>query len=327
MTTVCWDVYYKHLVYLNHDAEGIMTDDDKFEGDLFREYSEADFDWDDKEENIGTLFGMAFIDLELISETTEGRDINIDGVDDADDGEDDTSDTNNGEDANDMARAALSVVLGPAEVYDVERFPGPEAGVPMENMTAHQTHYIYQQQLGSDAECVPFKSQLDWEIVRWAKLHGPSSSAITELLKIEGKLVDALGLSFKNAQELNLLIDKSLPECPCFHHHNTKIGRETVIMYSHNIISCIQSLYGNPKFTTHLIHKPERHYTQPQAGDEQTCVFHDMHTGMWWWQVQMAVESLKPGTTIIPLIIASDRTQGTCPRRLDINHHIKAKFC
>jgi hypothetical protein len=32
----------------------------------------------------------------------------------------------------------------------------------------------------------PFKSKLDWDFARWAKLRGPSSTAINELLKIDG---------------------------------------------------------------------------------------------------------------------------------------------
>jgi hypothetical protein len=32
----------------------------------------------------------------------------------------------------------------------------------------------------------PFTSQIDWEVARWAKLCGPSSTAFSDLLKIEG---------------------------------------------------------------------------------------------------------------------------------------------
>jgi hypothetical protein len=33
---------------------------------------------------------------------------------------------------------------------------------------------------------VPFTSQLDWEMAHWAKLCGPGSTALSELLKIDG---------------------------------------------------------------------------------------------------------------------------------------------
>lgn len=32
----------------------------------------------------------------------------------------------------------------------------------------------------------PFASKLDWEMARWAKLRGPGSTALTELLKLDG---------------------------------------------------------------------------------------------------------------------------------------------
>lgn len=32
----------------------------------------------------------------------------------------------------------------------------------------------------------PFSLKMEWEIIRWAKLCGPSSTAFTELMKIEG---------------------------------------------------------------------------------------------------------------------------------------------
>ena len=37
-----------------------------------------------------------------------------------------------------------------------------------------------------DNKYVPFKSELDWDFIRWAKLHGPGSTAINELLNING---------------------------------------------------------------------------------------------------------------------------------------------
>ena len=139
------------------------------------------------------------------------------------------------------------------------------------------------------------------------------------------KVVEKLGLSYKNARELNKIIDPELPSRPRFYRHNIKIGNETVIMYSRNLMQCIETLYGNPEFATHLIHKPERHYCR--SGNERKRVFHDMHTGSWWWEMQVFIEisvlafiihsfqtvleARKPGASIIPLIISTDRTQVT----------------
>ena len=35
-------------------------------------------------------------------------------------------------------------------------------------------------------EWAPFSNRTDWEIARWSKLRGPSSTALSELLKIDG---------------------------------------------------------------------------------------------------------------------------------------------
>ena len=102
------------------------------------------------------------------------------------------------------------------------------------------------------------------------------------------KLVEALGLSYKNACELNKLIDQVLPSRPCFHRYDIRIGNETVAMYLRDIVECIGSLYSNLEFVKHLIYKPEQHYYQ--SVNERRRVYHDMHTGSWWWEMQVSAE-------------------------------------
>lgn len=69
----------------------------------------------------------------------------------------------------------------------IVQYPDPRAGAPIRSQEAHE-HQRYADKLGSqDANpWVPFKSQMDWEIARWAKMRGPSSTAFTELLGING---------------------------------------------------------------------------------------------------------------------------------------------
>lgn len=46
---------------------------------------------------------------------------------------------------------------------------------------------IYQQTIGDQENMyAPFSCKIDWEIAKWAKLRGPSSTAFTDLMKIEG---------------------------------------------------------------------------------------------------------------------------------------------
>ena len=104
------------------------------------------------------------------------------------------------------------------------------------------------------------------------------------------KYAEALGLSFRNSRELNRLIDKKLPGHPHFRRQQIQIGEETVELYSRDVIKCIQYIYSKPEFAEHLIHKPERHYTRVEGRRVQ--VFHDMHTGQWWWSIQVCAYSL-----------------------------------
>ncbi|KAF8263364.1 hypothetical protein EI94DRAFT_1597759, partial [Lactarius quietus] len=138
----------------------------------------------------------------------------------------------------------------------------------------------------------PFASALDWEIAKWAKLRGPKR----------------LGLSFKNAQELNKLIDTHLPGHPPFQRKEVLVGDEVCKVFYRDIIQCIRALFADPELSPHLIFAPERHYVDEDRGER---IYHDMHTGSWWWSTQVAVERNTPGVTIIPILVSSDKTQLT----------------
>ena len=67
--------------------------------------------------------------------------------------------------------------------------PDRNAGAPLENVT--KTSYETYQDALPKANAVPnvwapFASKIDWEIAMWAKLRGPSSTALSELLNVEG---------------------------------------------------------------------------------------------------------------------------------------------
>ncbi|KAF9000765.1 hypothetical protein BDQ17DRAFT_1391292 [Cyathus striatus] len=153
----------------------------------------------------------------------------------------------------------------------------------------------------------PFKSKLEWEIAKWAKLQGPSSNAFDQLIQIDG-VIDKLGLSFKSSSELNQRIDENLPGCPHFVRKEICIGNETCDVYFRDIIDCVKALLGDPNFAPYLVFEPEKHYTD---NTETTRMYHDMHTGRWWWEKQKELETKTPGSTIVPIIISTDKTQLT----------------
>ncbi|KAF8703639.1 hypothetical protein AX14_014179 [Amanita brunnescens Koide BX004] len=298
-TAVCRAVYHNIFTPSDHvgdnDIDMEHTGSENFEGDYFGNYEQADFSWlEDDETNARAD------ENEEESEKGDEDDTNDPGID-----LEQTSHTLHPPRAPPLVEALAQSLT---ENYIIEPFPGDKAGAPLKQATASQSNFEkYWQQLNSDAEYAPFASCIDWEIARWAKIHGLTSNAVTELLKIDG-IVDKLGLSYKNACELNKIIDEKLPNRqPRFQRHDLKIGSEMATIYYRDVLQCIQALYSSHEFATQLIHKPERHYQQ--LGDEKCRVFHDMHTGTWWWEVQATLEARKPGATVIPVIISTDRTQ------------------
>ncbi|KAG1730425.1 uncharacterized protein EDB91DRAFT_1239108 [Suillus paluster] len=161
----------------------------------------------------------------------------------------------------------------------------------------------------------PFSSKMDWEVVRWAKLCGLSLTAFSDLLAIDG-VSECLALSFKNANELNSIIDHELPTSrPKFKREQIIVAGEAFDVYYHNVIECVRSLYSDPDFAQYLAFAPERHYADE---DETICLFHDMHTRKWWWGTQKKLDQHCPGGTIIPIIILSDKTQVTLFRNKSV---------
>src|SRR5277367_3124331 len=63
----------------------------------------------------------------------------------------------------------------------INSFPNDLAGSPLQDAGIPQFYEQHQTMLGSNPNPYsPFASKLDWEFARWAKLHGPSSTAISE---------------------------------------------------------------------------------------------------------------------------------------------------
>ncbi|KAJ6611148.1 hypothetical protein B0H10DRAFT_1953313 [Mycena sp. CBHHK59/15] len=191
----------------------------------------------------------------------------------------------------------------------VIEFTDGDAGAPLRRGEAGYDHYMAD--LGDPVNTwAPFTSKLEWELAQWAKLRGPGSTAFTDLLKISG-VTERLGLSYKNTRELNDIIDKKLPGCPKFKRKEIIVAGEAYNVYFCDILECVKALFGDPEFAAHLKVAPERHYADK---DETIRLYHDMHTGKWWWATQLRIQSKrelekkKKGATIIPIIISSDKT-------------------
>ncbi|KAN0140927.1 hypothetical protein V8E53_001371, partial [Lactarius tabidus] len=189
------------------------------------------------------------------------------------------------------------------------KYPGGNTGMA-HSKTNETENQNYEVKVGSGSPenpYAPFASSLDWQIAKWAKLCGPSLTAFTELMAIDG-VQQRLGLLFKNTQELNNLIDTHLPGCPPFQQKEVLVGEEVCMVFYRDIIQCIRVLFADPDLSPHLILAPERHFVDEDGAES---IYHDMHTGSWWWTTQAAVEQNMPGTTIVPVLISTEKTQLT----------------
>ncbi|KAG7096157.1 hypothetical protein E1B28_006830 [Marasmius oreades] len=189
----------------------------------------------------------------------------------------------------------------------IEKFPSALAGAPI-HQRRQDNDLRYQADVSDETNNLyaPCSSRLEWEFVRWAKLRGPGATAMTELLKIDG-FSERLGLSFTTNNGLNTLID-TLPDRPRFCREEILIAGHSFEFYYRNIIDCIKALWGDPEFAPYLVFAPERHY---QDREKEVRLYHEMHTGDWWWEIQEEFEKSHSGATIIPVIISSDKTQVT----------------
>ncbi|KAJ3731721.1 hypothetical protein DFJ43DRAFT_998395 [Lentinula guzmanii] len=139
-------------------------------------------------------------------------------------------------------------------------------------------------------------------------MRGTGSTAFSELLAIDG-LYESLGLSYRTSAELNCIIDNQLPaQRPSFSRQEVVVAGEAFDLFKRPILDCIRSLYSSPNFAPYLCVSPERHYTD---ANKVNRLYHDMYTGKWWWSTQKQLEKDKPGATIVPVIISSDKTQVT----------------
>ncbi|KAI0069569.1 hypothetical protein K474DRAFT_1610261, partial [Panus rudis PR-1116 ss-1] len=189
-------------------------------------------------------------------------------------------------------------------------YPSEKAGAPVSKPSRLQAGYQhYADKLNSRANpYAPFNSELDWRVARWAKLRGPGSTAVTELLSIP-ELCDRLELSYKNSRELNQLIDTEIPNLrPQFKLKEIEMAGEMYEVYFRDALECVQALFAEPEFARHIITRPERYYTDE---DKTMRAYWDMHTGRWWWATQRQLDRDKVGGTVVPIIISTDKTQVT----------------
>lgn len=79
-------------------------------------------------------------------------------------------------------------------------------------------------------------------------------------------------------------MDKLPASRPSFHCKKIVVAGEAFEVHYRDSLECVKALLGDPVFAADLIFRPERHYTDEA---HMVRVYHDMHTGKWWWNMQV----------------------------------------
>lgn len=185
------------------------------------------------------------------------------------------------------------------------------SGKPIPDVHGLNAHDAYQQELGDNPDDFfgPWSSELESDFVKWAKEYGISGGAIDAFLTIRS-MVDTLGFQFRTNRAMNKIVDTLPNGRPSFTRQEIKLNGLNINVYFRNIIECIRALFGNPDFAQYLVFLPEKHYLEGTDG-KRIRIYHDMHTGNWWFTVQHDIEKVNPNATVIPVIISTDETRVT----------------
>jgi len=95
----------------------------------------------------------------------------------------------------DLLVQAEEVNSSPIAELSITRFTYGSPGALIPGPVQGSVMYGSSQVAPSSLDWAPFSSELDWEITYWAKIHGPTSSALTELLAIPGVCGPCLALN------------------------------------------------------------------------------------------------------------------------------------
>ncbi|KAI0054735.1 hypothetical protein BV25DRAFT_1922417 [Artomyces pyxidatus] len=102
----------------------------------------------------------------------------------------------------------------------IRHFPTGKAGEPVPAPPLPSAYSMYQAVVDGDQPAGkndnvygPFGGSIEWDLVRWAKKQGPTSTAVTDLLQIDS-LREKLGVPYKTVDDMNAIIDTKLPKRP-----------------------------------------------------------------------------------------------------------------
>ncbi|EUC56496.1 hypothetical protein RSOL_181130 [Rhizoctonia solani AG-3 Rhs1AP] len=182
----------------------------------------------------------------------------------------------------------------------IEQFLNPLAGTPINDIIAPPLDlHAYIQSTGS------LSDRKHFETLEILMTIGLTNKGRDRLLKSEMYMGRT---PWPNCKKMLKDLDR-LPHGPKWMMYEIEIrekngGIRTEYLFGCNIIDLVRSLIGDTAFKDDLRYAPVRLWA---AKDRKMRIYGEAWTGNWWWRMQMKL--LDPSATIVPLIIATDRTR------------------
>ncbi|KIO16733.1 hypothetical protein M407DRAFT_33606 [Tulasnella calospora MUT 4182] len=150
----------------------------------------------------------------------------------------------------------------------------------------------------------PFRSAAEYDLAKWAVRTRQSLSSIDGLLNTRFASTHPEPLGFTSGDALRKLLEsEAMPAPPRWKSAKIilhEIPDQPQTLYYRDLNEAIDYLFGNPSFAKSMDYAPQRIF---EASGQR--VYHEFCSGDGWWEVQSKVPA---GTTIIPIILASDKT-------------------
>ncbi|CUA70823.1 Protein NYNRIN [Rhizoctonia solani] len=182
----------------------------------------------------------------------------------------------------------------------IERFPNTLAGTPINDIIAPPLDlHAYIQSTGSLSDRKHFETL---EILMTIGLTNKGRDRLLKSEMYKGRT------PWKNCKKMLQDLDW-LPHGPKWVMYEIEIsekngGIRTEYLFGCNIIDLVRSLIGDTTFKDDLRYAPILLWA---TKDRKVRIYGEAWTGNWWWRMQMKLSD--PSATIIPLIIATDRTR------------------
>src|SRR5713226_5846880 len=74
----------------------------------------------------------------------------------------------------------------------IDQFPFSNLGMPVLDIPYGPSVYASRQAISINVPWAPFNLELEWDIALWVKMHGQSSTAVSELLGMQGVCVSLI---------------------------------------------------------------------------------------------------------------------------------------